>query len=53
MITEPLRFLAVPLASLNLDPANARLHGEKNLETLKASLPSSASASRSSCRRTA
>lgn len=38
MITEPLRFLAVPLASLNLDPANARLHGEKNLETLKASL---------------
>lgn len=38
MITEPLRFLAVPLASLNLDPANARLHGEKNLETLKTSL---------------
>lgn len=38
MITEPLRFLAVPLASLNLDPANARLHRENNLETLKASL---------------
>jgi hypothetical protein len=35
---DPLRFLAVPLDSLHLDPAHARLHGEKNLETIKASL---------------
>jgi ParB-like chromosome segregation protein Spo0J len=38
MIADPLRFLAVPLDSLHLDPANARLHGEKNLETIKSSL---------------
>jgi len=38
MISEPLRFLAIPIDSVHPDPANARLHGEKNLATLKASL---------------
>jgi ParB-like chromosome segregation protein Spo0J len=38
MISGPLRFLAVPIDSVHPDPANARLHGEKNLATLKASL---------------
>ncbi len=37
-IAEPLRALAVPLADLNLDPANARTHPEKNLAAIKASL---------------
>jgi hypothetical protein len=29
-IAAPLRPLAVPIGSLNLDPANARRHDEKN-----------------------
>jgi ParB-like chromosome segregation protein Spo0J len=37
-IAEPLRSLAVPIADLNLDPANARTHGEKNLAAIRASL---------------
>lgn len=37
-IAEPLRALSVPIDSLNLDPANARVHGEKNLAAIKASL---------------
>jgi ParB-like chromosome segregation protein Spo0J len=38
MIAEPLRKLAVPISSLNPDPANARLHGERNIAALKSSL---------------
>lgn len=38
MIAEQLRTLAVPLASLNLDPSNARVHGEKNLAAIRSSL---------------
>ena len=38
MIAEQLRTLAVPLSSLNLDPSNARVHGEKNLAAIKSSL---------------
>jgi DNA modification methylase len=38
MIAEPLRPLAFPIASLNPDPANARLHGDKNLAAIKSSL---------------
>jgi DNA modification methylase len=37
-IAQPLRHLAVPLASLTLDPANARQHDEKNLAAIKGSL---------------
>lgn len=37
-ITESLRPLAVPIASLTLDPANARRHPEKNLGAVEASL---------------
>lgn len=37
-IAEPLRGLAVPIASLTLDPANARKHGERNMEAIVASL---------------
>ncbi len=37
-IAEPLRPLAVPCASLVMDPANTRLHGEKNMEAIKGSL---------------
>jgi DNA modification methylase len=37
-IAEPLRPLAVPIASLNLDPANARRHPEKNLDAIRSSL---------------
>ncbi len=37
-IADPLRHLAVPLASLVLDPANARQHDEKNLAAIKGSL---------------
>jgi hypothetical protein len=37
-IAEPLRALSVPIDSLNLDPANARMHGEKNMAAIKASL---------------
>ena len=35
---EGLRIQRVPLASLHLDPANARLHGPVNLEAIKGSL---------------
>ena len=38
MITEPLRSLAVPIDGLNFDPANARKHGNKNLDAIKSSL---------------
>lgn len=37
-IAEPLRGLAVAVDTLVLDPANARLHGEQNLASIKASL---------------
>jgi DNA modification methylase len=37
-IAEPLRSLAVPITDLNLDAANARTHGEKNLAAIRASL---------------
>jgi len=37
-IMEGLRHLAVDLDSLNPDPANARLHGTKNLDAVKRSL---------------
>jgi hypothetical protein len=37
-IAEPLRLLVVSCDSLILDPANARKHGESNLEAIKASL---------------
>ncbi|MCO5171145.1 MAG: DNA methylase [Planctomycetes bacterium] len=37
-IAESLRPLAVPLASLTLDPANARRHPERNLGAVEASL---------------
>lgn len=37
-IAEPLRALAVPIGSLNLDPANARTHDERNLGAIRGSL---------------
>lgn len=37
-IAEQLRGLAVPIAGLHPDPANARRHPERNLEAIKASL---------------
>lgn len=37
-IAEPLRSLAVPVAGLNADPANARLHPDRNLAAIEASL---------------
>lgn len=37
-ITEQLRPLAVPIGEVVLDPANARLHPDLNLEGIKASL---------------
>jgi hypothetical protein len=37
-ILEALRPLAVPIETLHPDPANARLHSKKNIETVKASL---------------
>ena len=37
-IAEPLRGLAVPVADLHLDPANARRHGDRNVEAIAASL---------------
>jgi DNA modification methylase len=37
-IAEPLRGLAMPIASVALDPANARLHAERNLAAVGASL---------------
>jgi ParB family chromosome partitioning protein len=38
VIAEQLRPLAVPIGSVNLDPANARRHPERNLATIRASL---------------
>ena len=38
MDTRTLEIKRVPLDSLHLDPANARTHGEQNLETIQASL---------------
>src|SRR4051812_4856540 len=38
VIAEGLEHLAVELASLILDPLNARLHPERNLEAIKQSL---------------
>jgi DNA modification methylase len=37
-IAESLRPLAVPVTEIQLDPANARLHDERNLDAIKASL---------------
>ena len=37
-IAEPLRHLAVPIADLHIDPANARKHDDRNLGAIKASL---------------
>lgn len=37
-IEECLRPLAVPIADLRADPANVRLHNDRNMETLRASL---------------
>lgn len=37
-IAAPLRSLAVAIETLVPDPANARLHGDKNLDAIKASL---------------
>lgn len=38
MIADPIKKLAVPIDGLHPDPSNARKHGEKNLEAIKASL---------------
>ncbi len=38
MIIDQLKSLAVPLAALKLDPANARQHDERNVAAIKASL---------------
>lgn len=37
-IAEPLLPFALPIADLNMDAANARRHGEKNMAAIKASL---------------
>lgn len=37
-IAEPLRALALPISSLVTDPANARLHPDRNLSAIEASL---------------
>jgi DNA modification methylase len=37
-IAESLRALAVPVAEIQFDPANARVHDEKNLDAIKGSL---------------
>ena len=37
-IAAPLRALAVPIAGLNLDAANARTHDERNIQAIAASL---------------
>jgi len=37
-VVEPLRKLALPIESLNLDPNNARMHDKRNLDAIKASL---------------
>ena len=34
-ISEGLRALAVPVETLNLDPANARLHDQRNVDAVK------------------
>lgn len=39
-ILEGLRRLALPIADLTPDPANARRHGDRNIEAIKASLRS-------------
>ena len=38
MIIEPLIKLAIPLADLNIDPANVRTHDDKNIAAIRASL---------------
>ena len=38
MIAPALKSLAVPIASLNLDPANVRVHNKRNIESIKSSL---------------
>src|SRR5689334_22522033 len=45
-IAPPLRHLAVAIDTLNLDPANARRHDEKNLAAIQGSLARLASACR-------
>jgi len=37
-IAENLRSLAVPIDSIDVDPANARKHGEENISAIRASL---------------
>lgn len=37
-IAEPLRPLAVPVSTLNIDPANVRRHDARNLAAIEASL---------------
>ena len=37
-IAEQLRALAVPVGELNFDPANARVHDDKNLDAIRGSL---------------
>jgi len=37
-IIEALRPFAVPIDSLSIDPANVRLHSERNIDTIKGSL---------------
>lgn len=37
-INEQLRGLAMPVESLDFDPRNARLHGKRNMDTVKSSL---------------
>lgn len=37
-IAEDLRFLVVPIDAVSLDPANAREHDEKNIDTIRGSL---------------
>jgi len=37
-IAQPIAYLAIPIAGLNYDPANARRHNAKNLDAIKASL---------------
>lgn len=38
VIAEQLKPLAVPLDTLNLDPSNARIHPQKNMDAIRASL---------------
>jgi len=37
-VVEPLKSFLVPVEDINLDPANARLHGERNINAVKSSL---------------